>query len=1086
MGLLTSRCRKGRGANRSRDITRTISSFDPDEKWSNLYREREKNNLYKWVGVRTGGELITVYEKDGEEGVLQFAQEKFEPMMYNEGKLPQLIKFADYVRWKKSVNTVFGVTEQEENFNEANSKFREHEAQWRLNKRGVEGETLVHLLLNREEPLCSEIARILVHKYPGLSKDIYLGDEMFGQSSLHLAIVHDDYDTVQLLLEKGAAVNSRASGDFFLPDEDEESKDMEYKGYAYYGEYPLAFAACFENKDIYDLLIQYGADPDLQDRYGNTCLHMCVINYSNSMYSYAVRHWHKPAKTNIVNNAGYTPLTLATKLGRKQIFEEMLELMKVEFWRFSDMTCSAYPLDTLDTIRPDGSTNYDSALMTVINGSTQEHLEMIGSEVIQRLLADKWKAYAWRKLFERLALLIVHLFCLCVVVYTRPTDIERLYLDKPQFADYVRTVFEVFTIISCCWFVFIQQLDELRTQGFYGYARNLKTAPAKVVFLLANLCLLSCVPFRFLRHTQIEESLLVFALPGSWIFLLFFARSLKLTGPFVQMIYSMIAGDMIRFAIISAIFLVSFSQVFYFVGKDIMEGYSVNTYSSYLETFISLFRASMGGYDYEEFSCTNYEPLTKTLFVFYMFIMPIMMINILIAMMGNTYTTVITQAEKAWRQQYAQIVMVLERSMNRQKLAACQLEYSIKLNDPGRETRGLMVIKQTKKTKAKQRKQAINNWKHIGRKVNVMVKELGAEHAKFLLHSHDRIITDNETAATVMTNQTGLGSTGNIASRSQRSMSNVTPGVTAEGATIIGGLQHGMDEDSEATQQEPASTIQYLQHHQHQNHSGVVLDTTSLSAVVTHTNNLIQNKNEGRHAYGRLYQAVAYHRRLFSPHRGPAQAQPAFGVTTLANGHIAPGQRTVAMSRSQSGAMSANGNYTGETAYSTPPLPHHNYVHTTQRTLAPVLGSKVRGVEMLPSVDIPNIPSSHTAVTIAQQAQTPSQADMTPPIAAAPDTISFSSRPNTMSQTVGEPSGSSVQARPRSPPTARISRRITMHNVPLPSVDNPTPMHPGRRDSPSGGKSSSTSTTTTNQSWPSQGSREHQRKRSKSKPQARR
>lgn len=47
------------------------------------------------------------------------------------------------------------------------------------------------------------------------------------------------------------------------------------------------------------------------------------------MYSYAVRHWDKPAHANIVNNAGFTPLTLATKLGRKQIFEEMLELMKV-------------------------------------------------------------------------------------------------------------------------------------------------------------------------------------------------------------------------------------------------------------------------------------------------------------------------------------------------------------------------------------------------------------------------------------------------------------------------------------------------------------------------------------------------------------------------------------------------------------------------------------------------------------------------------------------------------------------------------------------------------------------------------------
>lgn len=32
--------------------------------------------------------------------------------------------------------------------------------------------------------------------------------------------------------------------------------------------------------------------------------------------------------------------------------------------------------------------------MTVINGTTTGHLDMIGSEVIQRLLADKWKAYA--------------------------------------------------------------------------------------------------------------------------------------------------------------------------------------------------------------------------------------------------------------------------------------------------------------------------------------------------------------------------------------------------------------------------------------------------------------------------------------------------------------------------------------------------------------------------------------------------------------------------------------------------------------------------------------------------------------------
>uniref|UniRef100_A0A914VJ21 Uncharacterized protein n=1 Tax=Plectus sambesii TaxID=2011161 RepID=A0A914VJ21_9BILA len=120
----------------------------------------------------------------------------------------------------------------------------------------------------------------------------------------------------------------------------------------------------------------------------------------------------------------------------------------------------------------------------------------------------------------------------------------------------------------------------------------------------------------------------------------------------------------------------------------------------------------------------------------------------LIAMMGNTYTTVIAQAEKAWRQQYAQIVMVLERSVKREKLAACQLEYSIKLSDggdSGMETRGLMVIKQTKKTRARQRKQAISNWKLIGRKVIKTVQHYGVDVAMYKLHSHERFtsLTDD-------------------------------------------------------------------------------------------------------------------------------------------------------------------------------------------------------------------------------------------------------------------------------------------------------------------------------------------------------
>jgi ankyrin repeat protein len=49
-------------------------------------------------------------------------------------------------------------------------------------------------------------------------------------------------------------------------------------GYAYYGEYPLAFAACFGHEEIYDYLIDHGADPNMADSFGNTVLHMLVIS----------------------------------------------------------------------------------------------------------------------------------------------------------------------------------------------------------------------------------------------------------------------------------------------------------------------------------------------------------------------------------------------------------------------------------------------------------------------------------------------------------------------------------------------------------------------------------------------------------------------------------------------------------------------------------------------------------------------------------------------------------------------------------------------------------------------------------------
>lgn len=49
------------------------------------------------------------------------------------------------------------------------------------------------------------------------------------------------------------------------------------KGY-YYGEYPLAWCICWDDKVTYQKLLQLGANPNFHDEaYGNTCVHLIVV-----------------------------------------------------------------------------------------------------------------------------------------------------------------------------------------------------------------------------------------------------------------------------------------------------------------------------------------------------------------------------------------------------------------------------------------------------------------------------------------------------------------------------------------------------------------------------------------------------------------------------------------------------------------------------------------------------------------------------------------------------------------------------------------------------------------------------------------
>ncbi|KAL6435817.1 hypothetical protein ACFW04_005589 [Cataglyphis niger] len=661
-------CRVGRGSqvNAGSILDRVISQASNEDQCL----------LYRLANYKKGGELIEAYNQGGQPEVEKLMREQFGILMYADGK-GQVINRAEYLRWKfRDLEQVVLPIEASLSRFDPLAQWNDHEACWQMQYRGSLGEALLHVLIICDTRIHTRIARILLKCFPRLAIDVVEGEEYLGASALHLAIAYNNNELVQDLVDAGAIISQRAIGSFFLPRDQQRmnpARNTDYEGLAYLGEYPLAWAACCANESVYNLLLDSGADPDEQDSFGNMILHMVVVGDKLDMFGYALRHPKLPARNGIVNAAGLTPLTLACQLGRAEVFREMLELSAREFWRYSNITCSAYPLNALDTLLPDGRTNWNSALFIILNGTKEEHLDMLDGGIIQRLLEEKWKTFARLQFLKRLIILVFHLASLSLAVYFRPADMDAVLLQWPEeITDVVRTAAECITVLGVLNYILVQLGGEMINVGPLSFLKQLSHEPAKLIFVISNLLILACIPCRIAGNRHAEDAILTFAVPGSWFLLMFFAGAIRLTGPFVTMVYSMITGDMLTFGIIYTIVLFGFSQSFYFLYKG-FPGVKSSLYHSYPSTWMALFQITLGDYN------------------------------------------------------WAKIVVSLERAVSQKDAHNYLQEYSIKLgpgddpNNPASEQRGVLVIKSKSKTKAKQRKGAVANWKRVGK---VTINEL--------------------------------------------------------------------------------------------------------------------------------------------------------------------------------------------------------------------------------------------------------------------------------------------------------------------------------------------------------------------------
>ncbi|EDV19284.1 uncharacterized protein TRIADDRAFT_62262 [Trichoplax adhaerens] len=577
-----------------------------DDDWKNQTKNCESFEVYKYVDFKGGGSLVDSYiEGENEKTQAIISQSQITKNLLGEQGCGIFTKLSQFTPTQLLCNDKSRDTDPERcdgDYDTVDGDDEKLLVCWDTNKRGAVGETPLHICFLINQDVHRAIAKCLLQAYPAMAHDIYIKPEYYGESCVHIAIVNDDEELLKILIDEcHASIHQRARGSFFMPESQRkrikdslplELDTLEYEGYAYYGEYPLAFAACFERKDMYDYLLDKGAQVNAQDTFGNTILHLLIIHNKLDMISYVMKHTSVPNRS-IKNKAGLTPLTLATQLGYNDSFEKLLELESQIAWKYGDIQCCVYPLKHLDSIGPDGRTNLESALALAVAGESDGHLEMVNSGVIYRLLDEKWKAYAKKNFVASFIAACFYLAFMSTAIYTRSSyDL----LSPRQPSDYVRYVFEILTLISAIMYLGLQS-KAIHSNGMSVYLRSLYHVPTHASFVLSCICFLLCIPGRFIPGGRsYEDIVVVFGVLFAWIGLLFYCRGISFLGPFVEMISRMLSGDIARFIIIYVIFILAMTQAYFFMYKAC----GSKVFDSEFGTMMALFKMTIGHFPWAE------------------------------------------------------------------------------------------------------------------------------------------------------------------------------------------------------------------------------------------------------------------------------------------------------------------------------------------------------------------------------------------------------------------------------------------------------------------------------------------------------
>ncbi|XP_067662642.1 transient receptor potential cation channel subfamily V member 2-like [Haliotis asinina] len=225
---------------------------------------------------------------------------------------------------------------------------------------------------------------------------------------------------------------------------------------------------------------------------------------------------------------------------------------------------------------------------------------------------------------------------------------------------------------------------EIRRRIFHGHKFHLKkihhNGTYRVLLCMFSVSLLIDSLWYMISPTN--NYLLILALLLGWWFLTFFLRAMKKFSFFTVMIQKVLQGDAVRFAVIIILEFISFTVALYITFLSTQpEGFR-----SLGETFLTLFNLMLGLTELNILTQARDPWLAITLFIIFVLLTYVLMLNALIAMMSQTCAMVSENKLVQGELQRLSIILFLENIMPHRWKVCCGTCKKVKHFDVGLQT----------------------------------------------------------------------------------------------------------------------------------------------------------------------------------------------------------------------------------------------------------------------------------------------------------------------------------------------------------------------------------------------------------------